>query len=369
MNNSGSVANKIVMEANTQSAGSLTDTAGLTDIYNAAKTTSGGTVTWTHAACEELSVTPSVQYGIGGETVNWKVTAETVQPGAEGVRYYLLVFQGNGAVPRQSYTITANEENTITSPALPAINVNAVYRFHLLDGLESNYADATVKVSSSVVTPPAAVADLIYNGKEQSLVTAGGTSDGTMLYRLGTDGAWSETIPAAKNAGTYKVYYKLSGDSENTDQAFTEAAIARKPVTVSGNDAATQVGTDLAELGWTASGWAPKSIDIKLPAGTTQIEEAAFEGVPVKSVEIPAGCEWIYPDAFKNCTGLKQVRFLSADTKITPTAFAGCTDIYIFAPAESLAKYLCTEENGFIFVADVKSPSAEVNSAMNPHSV
>ena len=102
------------------------------------------------------------------------------------------------------------------------------------------------------------------------------------------------------------------------------------------------------------AGWAPKTIDFRLPAGTTDIENAAFEGVPMKSVEIPADCEWVYPDAFKNCAGLKQVLILSAVTKFTPTAFEGCTDVDFFAPADSGAKYLCTEGNGFIFVADVQ---------------
>jgi len=98
------------------------------------------------------------------------------------------------------------------------------------------------------------------------------------------------------------------------------------------------------------AGWAPKSIDYKLPTGTTVIGETAFEGTPLKSVEIPASCEWVYPNAFKDCTTLRQVLILSADTKFTPTAFDGCNDVYIFAPDGSLASYLCTQENGFVFV-------------------
>ena len=644
MSNSGQVANKIVLETNEQTTGSLTDTAGLTDIYNGQKTTNGGTNTWTHVACDTLSISPITQYGVGGESVNWTVRAETVQPDAQGVRYYLLVFQGNGGTPKQAYTITANEDITLTSPALPHMNGNAVYNLYVVDGLDSVYETASVTVTSSAVTPPSAIEGLVYNGQEQTLVTTGGTADGTaLLYRLGLDGAWSETAPTAKNAGSYNVYYKLSGESGNGDPAFVEASIAKKPVTVSGNDVVTQVGADLAELSWVTSGllegeslngvqvstdadkntvgtysvivsvdgenpnyeitmrngtysvsthafpvvakdkygvfsdettyagfnidltvpqgatayystttpltadnyqtdgmttlknlpstagvhtvyyyvtdgtvsvsgskqviiekasqtapdasklitqsetwrnsldgtiqgltprkmeyrnqgndgtytlaymdtvyaepgtylvrmaadenhyaspdtvvtvaqgpfitvtfdvngskstfedvtglacgdqfsrptsdptmpdanflgwfhmgkvydfnsvvnhsivltagWAPKSIEFKLPTGTTTIAEAAFEGVPMKSVEIPASCEWIYPGAFKNCTSLKQVRFLSSNTEIDATAFDGCQDVYIFAPNDSLAQYLCTENNGFIFVADVK---------------
>ena len=70
----------------------------------------------------------------------------------------------------------------------------------------------------------------------------------------------------------------------------------------------------------------------------------------MKSVEFPAGCEWVYPDAFKDCAALRQILIRSSDTSFTPTAFDGCRDVYVFAPGDSLAVYLCTEANGFIFV-------------------
>ena len=59
-------------------------------------------------------------------------------------------------------------------------------------------------------------------------------------------------------------------------------------------------------------------------------------------------------DACKDCSALRQVLILSADTAFSPTAFAGCKDVYIFAPEESLAKELCTEGSGFIFVCLTK---------------
>ena len=639
MSNSGSIANKIVLEGNTQTEGSLTDTAGLTDIYNGAKTENGGSNTWTRAACEKLRVTPAVQYAMGRQTVNWTIKAETADPNAQGVRYYLLILQGNGDTPKAAHTIIANQDNTVTSPDMPWMNGNVGYHFQLLDGLFSTSAEATVKVTSSGITFPAAIKDLVYNGKEQTLITSGATTDGTMLYRLGETGTWSDKIPTAKNAGTYKVYFKLSGDSEEANQLYVESTIAKKPVTVSCTDAATQVGADLAELSYTVSGlvegetltgvavttnaekdtageykvtvtvsgenpnyelttregkytvttdafvvvakdkygvfsdeatyagfnieltvpqgatayysttkpltkdnyqtdgmtalknqpstagthtvyfyvtdgtnavsgskqviidkaaqtapdasklltrsetrrnsldgmitgltarkteyrnkandgtytlaymehvyvepgtylvrmaaddnhyaspdtevtvaegpfitvyfdlngstdtmadvtglacgdqiprpktdptmpdatflgwfywgkpydfnstvgfdmtltagWAPKSIDYKLPSGTTQIETSAFEGTPLKSVEIPANCTFVYPDAFKDCAGLKQVSIRSAGTNFSPTAFDGCSNVYIFAPDESGARYLCTDDNGFVFV-------------------
>lgn len=88
----------------------------------------------------------------------------------------------------------------------------------------TNYADITLTVNVNAtnklvptVTAPTANA-LTYNGAEQALVTAGRTTGGTMLYRLG-DSKWSEQIPTAKNAGEYTVWYKVQGNAEYADVA------------------------------------------------------------------------------------------------------------------------------------------------------
>uniref|UniRef100_UPI003FF0D060 YDG domain-containing protein n=1 Tax=Phocaeicola plebeius TaxID=310297 RepID=UPI003FF0D060 len=88
----------------------------------------------------------------------------------------------------------------------------------------TNYADITLTVNVNAtdklvptVTAPTANA-LTYNGTEQALVTAGKTTGGTMLYRLG-DSKWSEQIPTAKNVGKYTVWYKVQGNAEYADVA------------------------------------------------------------------------------------------------------------------------------------------------------
>ena len=87
-----------------------------------------------------------------------------------------------------------------------------------------NYEDITLTVNVNAtdkfvptVTAPTANA-LTYNGTEQALVTAGKTTGGTMLYRLG-DSQWSGQIPTAKNAGEYTVWYKVQGNAEYADVA------------------------------------------------------------------------------------------------------------------------------------------------------
>ena len=77
-----------------------------------------------------------------------------------------------------------------------------------------NYAGATqtlkftiAKAHSAITSNPAAN-QLTYNGEAQALVTAGESADGTLQYKLGADGEWSENIPIATNAGEYVVYFR-----------------------------------------------------------------------------------------------------------------------------------------------------------------
>ena len=119
----------------------------------------------------------------------------------------------------------------------------------------TNYEDITLTVNVNAtnklvptVTAPTANA-LTYNGAEQALVTAGQTTGGTMLYRLG-DSEWSEQLPTAKNAGKYTVWYKVQGDAEYADvaeQSLTVTA-AKKAVTVTALDKNAHTGSTAPDL-------------------------------------------------------------------------------------------------------------------------
>ena len=119
----------------------------------------------------------------------------------------------------------------------------------------ANYEDITLTVNVNAtnklvptVTAPTANA-LTYNGAEQALVTAGKTTGGTMLYRLG-DSEWSEQLPTAKNAGEYTVWYKVQGDAEYADvaeQSLTVTA-AKKAVTVTALDKNAHTGSTAPDL-------------------------------------------------------------------------------------------------------------------------
>ena len=80
-------------------------------------------------------------------------------------------------------------------------------------------------------TKPAAIGELKYTGKEQTLITAGEVTKGTAQYKLGEDGEWSETLPVATIAGTYTVYYKvIDGDGNAFDEASLDVSIAKTNV-------------------------------------------------------------------------------------------------------------------------------------------
>ena len=119
----------------------------------------------------------------------------------------------------------------------------------------TNYKDITLTVNVNAtnklvptVTAPT-VNTLTYNGAEQALVTAGKTTGGTMLYRLG-DSEWSEQIPTAKNAGEYTVWYKVQGNAEYADVAEQNVTVtvAKKSVTVTALDKSVYTGSTAPDL-------------------------------------------------------------------------------------------------------------------------
>ena len=89
---------------------------------------------------------------------------------------------------------------------------------------------------------PEAVENLKYDGSAHTLVAAGATADGTVEYRLGEDGEWSENIPTATNAGSYEVWYRIKGDDAHADIEAEEpiaVVIAQADVTVTAPTAKT----------------------------------------------------------------------------------------------------------------------------------
>ena len=93
------------------------------------------------------------------------------------------------------------------------------------DGAEKTAEFKIAHSNATLTNMPAAVANLVYTGSAQELVTAGVADGGTMQYKLGTDGTWSSDIPTATNAGEYTVYYKVLGDDNHGDIAEASVTV------------------------------------------------------------------------------------------------------------------------------------------------
>lgn len=93
------------------------------------------------------------------------------------------------------------------------------------DGAEKTAEFKIAHANATLTNMPTAVANLVYTGSAQELVTAGVADGGTMQYKLGTDGTWSSDIPTATNAGEYTVYYKVLGDDNHGDIAEASVTV------------------------------------------------------------------------------------------------------------------------------------------------
>ena len=122
-------------------------------------------------------------------------------------------------------------------------------------GTRADIAYTIKKASSTVTTNPAAIANLIYNGDNQNLITAGVVTGGTMKYSLdvnAADEAWTTTVPTGKDAKNYDVYYMVVenenytgiGKSADVKVSVTIAQASLKDAVI--GDITNQIYTGLA---------------------------------------------------------------------------------------------------------------------------
>ncbi len=196
----------------------------------------------------------------------------------------------------------------------------ATLRKNIAEGGYIMIPKATLRARvAPTVTAPTAYTGLIYTGSEQKLVKAGKVKGGTMNYALGNDDItapasadFTTTVPAVTEPGTYYVWYKAVGDTNHTSTTPVVITVTIEPVT------------------------------FYLPEGTTAIDENAFEG-DTSIVAVDAhNCTVIKAGAFKNCTGLRQIR-LPQNCAIDETAFDGCGTVCILAPAGGSAQEYCQD--------------------------
>jgi hypothetical protein len=251
MTNTGSVVRSVVLSNSGSGEALFVDNSAnkSTVVYNGYLTVEGDSNIWRFGAPRNFVVEPLYQTGNGGEIVGWRLYAES-DHASQNEKYLVNVYQTPDGETVKTLELLANTPTEVRVDSLPKVNGNVIYGFAINQG---EGATAIVNVTSDTTTDPAAVSGLVYNGKEQSLVSMAYNPAGTVEYRLGADGAWdSSKVPVAKDAGTYDVYYRLTGSSEITGPV--SVTISPKPLTVAADDVATPVGAQLGTLNYVVSG-------------------------------------------------------------------------------------------------------------------
>ena len=124
------------------------------------------------------------------------------------------------------YAIKVEGSTAAFATAIPtATNAGTYTVLYMYDG-GNNYEDisgnayqipVTIdKADITNVTAPEAITNLVYNGNDQALVTAGSTSVGTMKYSVGGND-YQAAIPTGNAAGEYNVKYMVAGNVNYND--------------------------------------------------------------------------------------------------------------------------------------------------------
>ena len=160
----------------------------------------------------------------------------TKEPEAKELTYngqeQALVTEGECTGGKVVYSLDATGDSVFTEE-VPTMKDAGTYEvFYMIQG-DDNHVDSeilgsvkvTIKKADVKVTAPKKN-KLKYLAKNQELVTAGETEDGTLMYTTKKNGTYSEKLPTGYNAGTYYVYWMVKGDKNHNDY------IAKDPIKV-----------------------------------------------------------------------------------------------------------------------------------------
>lgn len=210
----------------------------------------------------------------------------------------------------------------------------------------------TIKKATPVVTAPTARTGLVYNGTKSSAATSqnllssqGSTTAGTMFWKL-DNGAYSSVYSSSnftkKNAGSYKVYYKVVGDDNYNDvaEASITATIAKKAIT-----------------DWSIS---PATLTIKDAGGTTAEKTGTVTFNPGTVIDNPTDYGTV---TWSNSDNNKATLSATTGTSITVTGkAAGTTNITVNSIGAG-TNYTYTSSTSKKCAVTVES---SVNIKMNP---
>ena len=160
----------------------------------------------------------------------------TEEPGIEGWTYGETAKTPTGEAKYGEIKVEYRPADDPDAPFTTTVPTDAgdyIVRFTVED--TDNYNGITVekeltiaKADSKITEEPKAVENLVYDGQEQELITAGTAEGGKLVYSLSENGPFSEEIPVGKEAGAYTVYYKVAGDNNHNDSEVKSITVKIK---------------------------------------------------------------------------------------------------------------------------------------------
>ena len=203
------------------------------------------------AAEQEPTITATASVPRGGKTLD---LSELVTDVRENGNVRFTISEGDAYATLSGSTLTTKDDvGTVKiTVTIDAVDLNSDNKpeYNAYTGTDAITVSVTLKQPSSATVDPAGIGDLVYTGSDQTLITAGAATGGTLYYKL-NNGTYSKDLPTAQNAGNYTVYYKVVGDDDHEDteeQSFT-VTIQKAIITVKAKDQTAYVGDKAPVLG------------------------------------------------------------------------------------------------------------------------
>lgn len=165
----------------------------------------------------------TVSYTLTVGTAPMSVTASGYTGTYDGKAHGISVSAPSGATVKYG-TSSGNYDQT-SSPTYTNAGSYTVYYQVTMANYTAITGSETVTISKAVPSVTAPTANtLTYTGSAQALVTGGSTNGGTLEYSL--DGkTYGTGIPVGTEAGTYTVYYRVTGNANYSDVAVKSVTV------------------------------------------------------------------------------------------------------------------------------------------------
>ena len=280
-----------------------------------------GTVTFTDVAGGTYTVNGTATFTIKRKPLSppaVKVSPTSMTYTGSGLQPDVTVYDNDTELATTEYTVTyKNNTDVGTGEVLVSDKSGGNYE------ITTTTANFTITKATLGCTAPTAKSPT-YNGKAQELVSAGtitgagNTSGCTMMYS--TDGTnYSSSLPTGKDAKTYTVYYKVTGDKNHKDIAVSSisATITSKKL--------TNPTVVLSPSSYTYDGTA-KEPDVTVYDGETEVSSSEYTVKYSNNVRVGTGVVTLRDVAGGNYTisGTAEFSIVSGNSEVvSPQAKKG----------------------------------------------